>query len=108
MTLKYEDKKEFYGYSRDTVLVFSDDELKEEMYPLIINVLNFYGGFSGEVVDIRLIYDKDKGESLIFLIIICFRTLLVDVDEGEYMDFIRGHCVSFMVFYSEMLDFLLK
>lgn len=99
LTLRYENKKEYQGYSRDTILIFSDDELIEEMHPSLLEKLESYHSDKGEVLEIKIIYDKQKELSLIFLIIICFRTLLVNVSEYKYKKFIQKHKVDFIEFY---------
>lgn len=102
MTLRYENKKEYQGYSRDTILTFSDDELLEENYPSIKKKLKKYHGNKGEVIEIKIIYDKKREASLIFLIIICFNTILNDVSDYSYSKFTNRHKIKFMDYYQRI------
>ena len=102
MTLRYQDKKEFYGYNRETMLIFSDNDIKIE-YPLLEKILKLYNGNSGEVIDFRILYDEIKDETKILLIIICFKTLIVDVSEKEYSKFIQMHKNRFIEYYNKVM-----
>lgn len=108
MTLRYENKTVYQGYSQDTILTFCDDELEEEMYPSFLKILSNYDGGNGEVVDIKLIYNKERKISQIFLIIICFRTLLSNISEYKYSKFIDNHKTRFTKFYQRAINDLIE
>ena len=102
MSLKYENKKEFSGsYGKTTMLIFSDNKLDEENYISLEIVLSPYKGHSGESIDIKIFYDDIKDMNMILLIIICFKTLLVDVSKKEYSKFINMHKERFMEYYNK-------
>ena len=80
MTLRYENSKEFSGnYGKTTMLIFTDNRIDEENCMLIKKIIKIYKGHSGEFIDYKILYDDINYIYKILVIIICFKTLLVDV-----------------------------
>ncbi len=108
MTLRYENKKEFKGYSRTTILIFSDNRIAEENCRLIKKIVELYRGNSGEFIDYKILYDDINYIYQIFVIIICFKTLIVDVSERKYNKFIKMHKTRFMEYYNKVVPVLVR
>ena len=107
MTLRYENSKEFSGfYGKTTMLIFSDNRIDEENIQLIKKIIKIYRGHSGEFIDYKLLYDDINYIYKILVIIICFKTLLVDVKTREYNIFIKIHKNNFMEYYNRVVPIL--
>ena len=109
MTLKYETKKEFPGkYNTTTMLIFTDNEIEDENIDLINKILNLYHGNSGEVIEFKILFDDTEVIYKIFVIIICFNTLLADVSNRKYLKFIEMHKKRFMEYYIKVFRKLIN
>ena len=76
--------KEFSGiYGKTTMLIFTDNIIDEENCDLIKKIIKIYKGHSGEFIDYKILYDDINYIYKIFVIIICFKTLLDDVSKKE-------------------------
>lgn len=105
MSLKFEYKRELEGYSRETILVFSDDAVFEEDIPKIEVLLNdFNYGIYGEVVDFQVLFEENK--LVIYMVIICFKTLLTGLTRYKYNKFIEKYEKDFIKFYISIYRFL--
>lgn len=103
MTLKYVDKKELTGkYSTTTILIFTDNQIEEENIELIYKILKLYQGNSGEVIEYKILFDDIEVIYKIFVIIICFNTLLEDIKNRRYLEFIEMHNKRFMEYYNHV------
>ena len=109
MTLKYVTKKEFPGkYNTTTMLIFTDNEIEEENLELIYKILKLYQGNSGEVIEYKILFDDKKIIYTINVIIICFKTLLADRRNKDYLKFIELHRKQFMEYYTKVFRKLIK
>jgi hypothetical protein len=109
MTLRYETEKEFSGiYNRTTMLIFTDNKIDKENCQLITKIIKLYEGHSGEFIDYKILYDDINYIYKILVIIICFKTLLVDVSKKEYNNFIKSHKNNFMEYYNKVVPILVE
>lgn len=103
MTLKYEDKKEYPGkYNRTTMLIFTDNELEDENIDLTYKILKLYRGNSGETIEYKILFDDTEVIYKIYVIIICFNTLLEDIKNRRYLEFIEMHRKQFTEYYTKV------
>ena len=107
MTLRYKNSKEFSGiYGRTTMLIFTDNKIDEENCQLIKKIIKLYSGNSGEFIDYKLLYDDINYIYKILVIIICFETLLENIKEKNYSNFIKIHKKHFMEYYNKVVPIL--
>ncbi len=107
MTLRYENSKEFSGkYGRTTMLIFTDNKIEEKNCQLIKKILKLYKGKSGEFIDYKILYDDINYIYKILVIIICFKTLLEDIKEKNYNNFIKIHKNNFTEYYNKVVPIL--
>ncbi|MCE5213821.1 MAG: hypothetical protein LLF83_03775 [Methanobacterium sp.] len=81
------------GYLRETILIFTDPDLKEENYQKVNKLMNSYTGNHGEVIDIKIFKNEKGSGAIIWVVIICFKSLLrlLKVTDENYSNFIEKH-----------------
>ena len=90
-----------HGYVRETILIFTDPDLEVENYQKVMDMMYGYTGNNGEVIDIK-IFENEKGPgAIIWVVIICFKSLLrlLKVTDLSYSSFIKKHKNEFIEFY---------
>jgi len=92
------------GYVRETILIFTDPDLEEEKYQKVTELMNDYTGNNGEVIDIKIFKNENGPGAIIWMVIICFKSLLrlLEVTEERYQNYIKNHLISFFDFYNEI------
>jgi hypothetical protein len=93
------------GYVRETILIFTDPDLKKEDYALIKSKLNSYNGNHGEVINIEILKNENGPGAIIQVVIICFKSLLrlLNVTDVYYNNFIDGHQKKFVENYKKII-----
>lgn len=97
--------EEDHGYVRETILIFSDPELEVENYQKVMDLMYGYTGNNGEVIDIK-IFENEKGPgAIIWVVIICFKSLLrlLKVSNERYFIFIDNHKKKFVNDYNNSI-----
>lgn len=89
------------GYLRETILIFTDPDLEEENYQKVNELMNSYTGNNGEVIDIKIFKNENGPGAIIWVVIICFKSLLrlLKVSDESYLSFLVKHKNEFYRFY---------
>ena len=98
--------EEDHGYVRETILIYVDPDLEVENYQKVMDMMYGYTGNNGEVIDIK-IFENEKGPgAIIWVVIICFKSLLklLDVNDEKYERFIDKHRQKFRKKCNECLN----
>jgi hypothetical protein len=92
------------GYVRESVLIFTDPELKEENFHVMKSRLCGYVGSHGEVIHVDILKNEVGSGAIIRVVIVCFKSLLrlLEVDELDYSNFILNHLIRFEKFYMSL------
>lgn len=82
--------KEDQGYVRETILIFTDPDLEEENYQKVMDMMYGYTGNNGEVIDIKIFKNENGSGAIIWVVIICFKSLLrlLNVTDVKYQKFV--------------------
>ncbi|MBF4474544.1 hypothetical protein [Methanobacterium formicicum] len=99
--MQMKEYEEDRGYVRETILIFTDPDLEVENYQKVMDLLYGYTGNNGEVIDIK-IFENEKGPgAIIWMVIICFKSLLrlLKVKDESYSRFIEKHKNDFQKYY---------
>jgi hypothetical protein len=96
--------KEDRGYVRETILIFTDPDLEVENYQKVMDRMYGYTGNSGEVIDIKIFENENGPGAIIWVVIICFKSLLrlLEVTAKNYSNFIKKHKNGFKEFYETL------
>jgi hypothetical protein len=95
-------------YNTTAILIFTDNEIEDENIELLYKILRLYQGNSGETIEYKIIFDDEKIIYTINVIVICFNTLLADINNRDYLKFIELHKQRFMEYYSKVFRKLIK
>jgi len=94
--------EEDQGYVRETILIFIDPELEVENYQKVQDLMYGYTGNNGEVIDIKIFKNENGPGAIIWMVIICFKSLLrlLKVTDENYLDFIEKHKKEFLRYFT--------
>ena len=99
--------EEDHGYVRETILIYVDPDLEVENYQKVMDLIYGYTGNSGEVIDIKIFENENGPGAIIWVVIICFKSLLrlLKIKDEKYSSFIEKHNEKFLNYYVNQCSF---